>query len=515
MTKQKIETYITRDKKRNAIIAFCIVLSVFIIIAILELLPGNAPDLSQEDEIGVSRRILFPFVFTDESKNLFLINDKYEILPIDDTVSQNVHDISAGKVYYLRSNALYEYNIKKNTRKVLVNNCIYFRLMEERSVLLVVDAQNMVKLYQFKGNKIITLSNKSVPNLLSDELYCVGENGVVFADNADPETGKIDLLFSNNDGKVKKIATAVDPGKNFYLSNNDKFICFKKDGALKIVDTKGKQVVSVEGAQIVKPSINPVLTEPSTETFILNQTIPITYLLSDVTTSDNTTTAKLLYFNGEKLKNVAEKVSNIIYYSAEDDMILYTVQNEESSVIYMSTNGSKPQKQITCDKNATFMYQETLGLLYFKNEDDTLNRYKVLDISLKVSKISDNTGFLYGYHNKKIMAYQKNDGSHNAYILLKKGNIEKIDMENEIRLYGLDDDAYLLCRKYSEDKLSLDLVINDEATRLCTSISNGVYFDSNMEYVLYSSEGNLYIWNNGSVVDLGSFSNITPALLTA
>jgi hypothetical protein len=89
--------------------------------------------------------------------------------------------------------------------------------MEERSVLLVVDAQNMVKLYQFKGNKIITLSNKSVPNLLSDELYCVGENGVVFADNADPETGKIDLLFSNIDRHSTNFGFYLDSNNNAEL----------------------------------------------------------------------------------------------------------------------------------------------------------------------------------------------------------------------------------------------------------------------------------------------------------
>ena len=52
MTENKIKTYITRDKKRNAVIAFCVVFFVFVIISILELVPGNITDPTQDDDMG-------------------------------------------------------------------------------------------------------------------------------------------------------------------------------------------------------------------------------------------------------------------------------------------------------------------------------------------------------------------------------------------------------------------------------------------------------------------------------
>ena len=113
------------------------------------------------------------------------------------------------------------------------------------------------------------------------------------------------------------------------------------------------------------------------------------------------------------------------------------------------------------------------------------------------------------------MGYQKNDGSNDTYILFKKGDIERIDISNEIRLYGLDDDEYLLCRKYSENKLSLDLVINDRATRLCQNISKEVFFDANLDYILYSSNDKVFIWHEGDSKTIGDFTGITAVDIAA
>lgn len=515
MTENKIKTYITRDKKRNAVIAFCVVFFVFVIISILELVPGNITDPTQDDDMGVGRVQLFPFVFTDSDAALYVVNDTYTVLPIDDSVTQSIHDASKGNVYYLRNNQLFEYDISANTRKQLIDNCASFILFEDRSAIFTIGLDNSAYLYLYKGDKYVKLSEKSMSNILTDSLYCVGENGVLFADNSNAETGKMDLLYCNRNAKVIKIAENIDPGKSFYIDTSSEYVCYKKDGTLFFADLKGNVVAKNEGAQLVKNSSESYITEPINKKVQSNQSVAFKYLLSNIVSDEDGTTAGLMYFKNGKLLKVAEKISNVIYYSQKDDMILYTVQGENSSTIYMSSKGGKPQKQITCDKDATFLYQESLGLLYFRNEDATLNRYKVLDVSLKISKISDNTGFLYSYYNKKIMGYQKNDGSNDTYILFKKGDIERIDISNEIRLYGLDDDEYLLCRKYSENKLSLDLVINDRATRLCQNISKEVFFDANLDYILYSSNDKVFIWHEGDSKTIGDFTGITAVDIAA
>lgn len=515
MTEDKIKTYVTRDKKRNAIIAFCVVFVVFVIIAILELMPGNETDLTQDDDMGVSRAQMFPFVFTDSNSDLYVLNEKYNVLPVDDSVTQAVHDTSRGNVYYLRNNQLFEYDISSNTRKKLIDNCAYFVLFEDRSAIFTIGLDNFAYLYLYKGDKHIKISKSAVSNILTDNLYCTGENGVLFADNSNEITGKMDLLYCNHNAKVTKVAENIDPGKSFYIDSSSKYICYKKNGVLIFADIKGNIVTKKEGSQLVKNSSESYITESINKKVQSNQSVAFKYLLTNIVSGEDGITAALMYFKDGKLLKIAEKISNVIFYSQKDDMILYTVQKDNSSIIYMSNKGGKPQKQITCDKNATFLYQESLGLLYFRNEDAALNRYKVLDVSLKISKISDNTGFLYSYYNKKIMGYQKNDGSNDTYILFKKGDIEKIDISNEIRLYGLDDDEYLLCRKYSENKLSLDLVINNNATRICQNISKEVFFDANLDYILYSSNDKVYIWHQGQSKVIGNFSGISSVDIAA
>lgn len=508
MAEKKIKTYITRDKKRNAIIAFCVVFVVFVVISILELMPGNVTDMTQDDDMGVSRVQMFPFIFTDSNSDLYIINESYDVTPVDDSVGQAVHDTTNGLVYYLRENQLFEYDITANSRRMLVDNCAFFNLFEDKSVIFTVDLNNDAYLYMYKGDKHIKISENTVSNILIDNLYCIGENGVLFADNSKEDTGKMDLLYSDKNANVTKVAQDIDPGKSFYIDSEGDYICYKKDGELVFANIKGKIVSRKQGAQLVKNSSASYITEPIANKIPCNQSVPFKYILTDIVTNEQETTASLMYFDDGNIKQIADNISNVIYYSQNDDMILYTVKSEYSSTIYMSSSGKKPQKQITCDRDATFLYQESLGLLYFRNEDATLNRYKVLDVSLKISKISDNTGFLYSYYNKKIMGYQKNDGSQDAYLLFKKGDIEKIDMSNEIRLYGLADDEYLLCRKYAENKLSLDLVIENRTTRICQNIANEVFFDANIEYIIYSSNNTVFVWHDGESKAIGRYTGI-------
>ena len=327
MADETIKTYVTRDRKRNAVIAFCIVLTVFILISVIELLPGNIPDLSQADDTGVGRAFIFPFVFTDSNNNLFVISEKKEVLPVDDTVSNVIHDITTGKVFYLRENILYEYDIQKNIRKKLIDDCLFYRLLDDRSVLFTVSSDMTAGIYKFKRSATVDIG-RGVSNLISDNLYCLGEKGFLFASNLDSANGQLDLVYSDLNGKTKKIASGIDAGKNFYLSNDNKYICYKQDNVLKITDKNGKIIASEHGAQIIKSSENTVITEPNTEKILLNQSVPFKYFLSDLKTDSGVTSATLKYFNGEELKTIANRISDIIFYSEKDYMIFYTVQDD-------------------------------------------------------------------------------------------------------------------------------------------------------------------------------------------
>jgi hypothetical protein len=131
MGKRKV--YIQNESKGYAIALMTVFILVLVIVAILSLLPGRSPKIGDVDKNGVARSFLFPFVFIDEHKTLFILNDDLDVTEIDDNAHSAVHDVKKNKVYYIRENTLYEYNIKKNLRVALAQDIDSYSILADRS----------------------------------------------------------------------------------------------------------------------------------------------------------------------------------------------------------------------------------------------------------------------------------------------------------------------------------------------------------------------------------------------
>ena len=497
--------YIKKEKKWNVIITLLTIVIVMVVIAVIELLPSRVPELGYSDMNGVGRSFLYPFVFFDAKNNLYLMQEDQSVTVIDDNVSAPLHDSANGKLYYLKSNVLYEYSLKSNSRIILNENVAGYSLMGNRRAIVCKNLSNEILLYMFKGNQTKLLSETA--SVSSQTMYVVSSEGVLFADGNR-------LIYSDYTGQTHTIAENLNISKKFYISEDGSKICYYENDVMYIASTDGEIIQKIVNGQPVLFQKAPILIMPSTGEQNSNGGIPFRYFLSDISlvyhpennNSSEYTAGSLQYFHGDELKEVATNIYKVIYYSQEDDFLLYSVRNGDRMDIYMTSKGKKPVRQINCGINDKFVFDDRTNYLYYQDEDKTLYRYDIYDVKLKVIKIAENTGNIYDYYNKPFIAYD--DAQRNETYLLLKNKIEKIDSNMEKRLYGRNNEIYLLCRQNIDGLITLDYVAEDKLTRISNNIGTNLFFDRDMEYILYNENEKLYVWHNGQISCVGEYQNI-------
>ena len=103
------KTYIKKEKKWSIIITLITLVVAGLVIAVIELLPNNVSELGYTEQNDLGRAFMYPFVFTDGHEQLYVMNDKKEVVAVDNNISEALHDSYYGKVYYVRNTMLYEY----------------------------------------------------------------------------------------------------------------------------------------------------------------------------------------------------------------------------------------------------------------------------------------------------------------------------------------------------------------------------------------------------------------------
>lgn len=498
------KTYIIKEKKWNVIFTLITIVIVMIVIAILELLPGRVPELGYSDMNGVGRSFLYPFVFLDGQNNLYLMQEDNAVVNIDDNVTNPVHDSANGKIYYIKNNILYEYSLKSNSRIILNENTAEYSLMGNRRAIVCTSSQNKIQLYMFKGDQAKLLTETDQETAAA---YAVSAEGVLFSDGNK-------LLYSDYIGRTRVITENLNTAKKFYISEDGSRICYYENDMLYIADTKGAVIEKIVNGQPVLFQNEPLLVLPSTNERDSNGGIPFKYFLSDISlvyhpennNAAEYTAGSLQYFDGSELKKIAANVYKVIYYSTEDDFLLYSVLNGNRMELYMTAKGKAPVKQISCGINDKFIFDDRTNYLYYQEEDGTLYRYDIYDVKLKVAKIAENTSNIYDYYNKSFVAYD--DALRDETYLVLKDKIERIDSNFEKRLYGRSNDIYLLCRQNPDGFMTLDYVVEDKLTRIANNAGTNFFFDRDMEYVVYNEKGNLYVWHNGEISCAGEYQDI-------
>ncbi len=497
--------YIKKDRKVNLVLTLITIVVVLMITAVIELLPNRVPELGYSELNGVGRSFLFPFVFQDDKNNLYLLDESRNVTAIDDSAEGAVHDSENGKVYYTKQNVLYEYTLQSNNRVILCDNTSRFHLLGNRRAIVCLAPSGQLHLYLFKGKQVQQLTESSeVPK---EGRYTVSSEGVLYADGAR-------LIYCDYLGRAETVSEKLNPSKPFYFSENGKNVCYYEEDQMYLSETNGTVILSIRNGEPVQMQEEPLLVEPSTRERSSNAGIPFRYFLNDIAAvyspgnhnEEMYTTGKLQYFTGDGFDSIAENVYKVLYYSQAEDFVLFSVVDGDQMDIYLSSKGGKPKKQVRCGIGAQCVFDDRSNYLYYQESDGTLYRYDIYDVKLKTVKIAENTGNLYDYFNKPFVAYD--DAAHEQLYLILKNKVERIDPVREKRLYGRNSELYLLCRQNADHFMTVDYVVEDKMTRISNCAAANLFFDRDLEYIVYLENGTLSVWHRGEVSQVGEFKEI-------
>ena len=104
------------------------------------------------------------------------------------------------------------------------------------------------------------------------------------------------------------------------------------------------------------------------------------------------------------------------------------------------------------------------------------------------------------------MAYT--DSEHKYVYLILKDKIERTDADYDVRLYGRSHEAYLLCRQNSNGLMTLDYVFEDRLTRIANNVTSNIFFDRDMEYIIYNENQKMYLWHKGEIILIGDYDTV-------
>ena len=144
MTQKIGKTYIKKGRKTGFLIMLITLIVIGIVIAVIELLPSNVPELGYSEQNGLGRSFMYPFVFTDAQSQLYVLEENNTVVPVDNNVSYSLHDSSHDRIYYVSENSLYEYALKTKDRVVLCENVVKFSLLGNRRGIVYTDNSNRI-----------------------------------------------------------------------------------------------------------------------------------------------------------------------------------------------------------------------------------------------------------------------------------------------------------------------------------------------------------------------------------
>ncbi len=500
--RERRKGYVARDRRGNVIFFVSVVLVAAIVVAILALLPGRFVRIGGRKNGGVGRHEMFPFVFQNEEGMLYVIPDSdLDVREIDDSVSQSVCDAAQNHVYYTRNGILYRYDVKANTRMEILQEVRDFILTDQRKVIYYADRNGRLKYYN--GTASGVLSEKQ--DVLPEQYYVCNGSRLLFLEDYKKEDGSARLCLANADGSVKRYDVRINGDKLFSFNQSGNRICFYQGNEFCIMSEQGKILTRIDGGTAVTNTVQASLVSGSTQYVTYSKHTTDRYIV--IGGQDNQ--SKLVYFNGSKIREIAKDIKQILYYSEERDMILFTVtQNDGSVKVYQSVEGGRADAQLSCRPDTKFFFDSQSDYLYYQLFDGTLHRYNIYDVNRKSVKVSSNTGLIYQYPNKPFVGFESKDGEQ-MYLVHSDNSIRQYDWKQEVQLYGLRDERYFLLRTYGNNRISLDYVQGTEMTRISGDVGQQVFFDEKMSVVLYTSGEQLYAWNKVNTTEIGSFGRIS------
>ncbi len=494
------KTYIKKERKIGFIIAFVIVFAVMMTVVVIELLPWGVPELGYTEQNGIGRSFMYPFVFTDSINDLYIMDENSNVRMIDNNAESVVHDSADDRIYYLKNNILYEYNIKENNRFSLCKNVSEFSILGNKRGIICKDELGRIIMYMFKGKEIKVLSQEPY----TEASYAVSQEGVLYSNGNK-------LYYCNYLGKIYTISENFNSSKPFYISENND-ICYFDNNTMHISDNEGNIKCSFVNSEPVLFRQETILIQPTTEEKTGTDAVPFKYFLSDIAmvldSEENSSiysAGALKYFNGKDLKDISENIYRVIYYSQEEDFLIYNVLNGNKADIYLTVKGKKPTKQIECKPDSVFLFDERSNYLYIK-ENGKLRRYDIFDVDYKITEIANDVETMYDYLNKPFIAYT--DKKQENLYLIEKDKVETINILGESRLYGRSHENYLLCNLKENGLMTLDYVLEGKMTRIADNVGANIFFDRDFDNIIFNENSKLYLWKSNAKTLIGNYAGV-------
>ena len=493
------------NAKKYFVTFVCALLAAVLVIAVFALVTNRNSDEWLSGDNGAARENMFPFVFTSGGA-LYVLGDDLNVNAVDDGVTNAVHDAEMDRVYYTRNGDLYEYRIEKNTRELLCGGVESFTLFKERRSVVFKGIDGGVYVYKYNENAAKKLCGILNEEATSDSGYTPGESHVAYLAEYNKENGTAKLFVSDLLGYNECIAEGVSVGGGIYIWQDDAVISYYKDGKLILSSLEGDIYRSMDNAYVVTSSVKNVAVEPCTNVGNYGGAKKICYVLSDIKEDGSSGVLNHVKVKRGKMtvETVAKTVNNIVEFSSDDGVIVYTVPEEgENTAVYLSRNGGEAKLLSLCEKGSELFFDTDGHHLFIKRTNKKLSFIDANDKKLREHLISEDAGTVYMYVDKPYTVFHNAEETMHSIIL--NNNVIESFSKGEARLYGTYDDEYLMCRSLEGGAFSLDYVKDGALTRISGNTARNIVFDGAIENVIYLSDGEMYIWQGENSVSLGEY----------
>lgn len=466
---------------------FLVVLLFVVGIALLVTRNNTGKTFANSD--GISSPDIFPFVYTDANNSLKTINRDGQATSIDNNVSDAIFDYDKENIYYIKNKALYRYEIKNNSRRILVGNKVTgYKILNDRSAIVYLSSFGDLHLYNLINSEDITFTGENKKTDLGVPAK-IGRSGFVYYDNISEKENTGTLYSRKSNGETFKIAeNAVLGSEN--ISVRDKYISCVSGKTLYISDFEGNIITKAENGEILTDTEQPYAVPEIRNESSFSEETEFTFVLQD---------KKILYFNEKELSSVCENAESIVSYTGDNNRLIYTTKNTDETLnVYMVVRDRTPQKIVTVEPGTEFVWSESTSKLFCLHsrklfEVDISEDNTVKDIATGVTSVSV-------YPGKPIVVYS--DTLRNDYYILSDGQTAKVASGAE-RLYATSDQNFLLVNEYKAGGSKyndFDFVKGDLMQKISSDIEYVIAFDNDFNNILYMEKGVLTLKTNEEII---------------
>ena len=491
--------------RKYAVTFLAFAAAVGFVVALAFLITGGTSENWVTGNNGTARETMFPFVFTSDS-SLYIMDENYTVLPIDDNVTAPVHDTQFDMVYYTRYGELYEYTISSNTRKKLCTGVYEYFLFTERKSVIFISEAGAVSVYKYQGSSVSLLFDPESEENTGRALVSYKKGSSHFAylisDADDQSSGT--LYVTDVNGLSVSQYENVSTKDSFSFWDGDDAISYCSDGKL-IVSVIGGKDASFESGTPVSSQARAYAVDPCTVVEDYDGSFDYKYVIHDI--NDENGTCALSYVNITKIgistKVISENVQKVLGYDEDSGIVVFTEQTGENVSVMYSQNGGIAGVLAEVPDTFSLYFDANTDTLFYKTEENVLYIVDVNNYRHTASIVAYDAEHVYPYVNQDMTVIHYID-SDSKSVLISDNRVDTYSVTEE-RLYGNVTNKYLVCRQ-NNSSFTLDFVKDDEITRLSENCSRSIFFDKNLDYILYIENGEIKILHDSVTVTAGTFT---------